>query len=125
MRFPRATHLGTGLDVAIEYAKTCGAWQEPRDGLRPGPGAIVQVVRPMHVCVVVRWEDERTVITADGGQVGRRGLQACALRRRRWEKRPDGVYLGSRRVRGWIDVDLLGYRDELVAAPRGWESIEA
>lgn len=118
-----ADDIGTGLDVAIAYAKTCGAWQTPGHGLRPGPSAIVQVVKPMHVCIVIRQEGE-DLITADGGQTGRKGLQACAMRRRRWEVRPDGCYLGSRKVDGWIEVDLLGYRDELVTVPVGWRDVE-
>lgn len=118
-----ADDIGTGLNVAIAYAKLCGAWQTPRPGLRPGPSAIVQVLKPMHVDVVIR-QDGDDAIVAGGGQVGRKGLQACAMRRRRWEERADGCYLGGRRVDGWICPDLLGYRDGPITVPVGWEDVE-
>ena len=119
-----ADDIGTGLGVAIRYAKACGAWQTPKDGLRPGPSAIVQVVKSMHALNAIRWDGD-DLISADGGQVGRKGLQACAMRRRRWEKRADGnYYLGGRKVDGWIEPDLLGYRDKLIVVPQGWERID-
>lgn len=100
-----ADDIGTGLDVAIRYAKNCNAWQTPVDGLRPEPGAIIQVASPMHVCVAIRWDGDE-LISADGGQVGRRGLQACAMRRRKFVGKDA---LGGRKVLGWIEPSLLGY----------------
>jgi hypothetical protein len=99
---------GDGLDVAIQFAKECGAWQMPVVGadLRPEPGDIVQLVGPMHALVCVDWDGDM-LVSVDGGQVGKTGLQAIKERRRPWELRGGVPWLGGRRVDGWIALDLL------------------
>lgn len=122
--------IGTGLHVAIKYAKSVGAWQTPILGLRPQPGVILQVVKPMHVLTVIGWDGDY-LISADGGQTGRRGLQACSIRRRLWEDKLTHVTFGGRRVDGWILTDLLGFVDTpvetptFVTLPQGWEKLAA
>jgi hypothetical protein len=76
----------------------------------------------MHVLVAIRWENGDVLVSADGGQVGLKKLQACKLVRRKWEQRADGYYLGGRKVVGWICVDLLGFREGLVTVPEVWET---
>lgn len=118
--------IGTGLGVAINFARLVGAWQEPVLGLRPCPGAIIQTIRPMHVAIALAW-DGNHLITADGGQTGRRGLQACAMRSRPWRDDLKSVQLGDRQVSGWIVPDLLPFvtgapeSPAFIIVPKGWE----
>ena len=95
-------HPGDGLDPVIAHARKCGAWVEPPRGRVP-PGAIFQVVGPMHVGIAIRWDGD-ILESIDGGQVGKKRLQAIKRRRRWW----DGRRLGGRVLRGWVDMDRWG-----------------
>ena len=116
--------MGSGLNTAIQCARKQSppAWVSPIPGIYPELGDIVQVVGPMHVCVVVGYEKlpdgTLTCVSVDGGQVGLDGLQQISLCRRPWCQ----DRLGGRRVDGWIDVDLLPYCG-VVEVPEGWEDV--
>lgn len=110
--------VGSGLGVAIAYARSVHAWQDAIAGLRPPLGAIVQVT-PMHVAIVIGHRGS-VIDTVEGGQVHPRdGLQCVAKCSRTYYE--DTHTLGARRALGWIDVALLRYRGAIVV-PKGWDS---
>ena len=118
---------GDGLERAIEYARSVGAWHVATFGETslPLPGDVVEVDGPMHVLTVVGVEQSPganpTIVSVDGGQVGTGGLQGIRLRKRQWELGGAGPALDGRRVVGWIDASKLAYQSPvLVPASYAW-----
>jgi hypothetical protein len=112
--------IASGLDVAIKWARRLSprsAWVRPTEGLRPSPGDIVQILGPMHVLTVIGWEEKPDgtliCVSVDGGQLGLDGLQMVSVCRRPWIECA-GTRLGTRKVDGWIDVDLLPYTGPVI-----------
>ena len=88
-----------------------------------------------HSFTIVDWEDDDIVVSVDGGQIdyAHKGLQCVKLRRRRWVKRNNHIWLvdpdgrpdiaTGRKARGWISPSLTPQTLRCVA-PQGWESVE-
>lgn len=106
---------GDGLERAIEYGQSRGAWHRAtfNDAQLPLPGDVVEVDGPMHVLTVVGVErpagGNPVIVSVDGGQVGGGGLQAITLRRREWFLGGGVPSLDGRPVVGWLDVSKLEY----------------
>ena len=106
-----AWHVGEPIGRLIAWASQHRAWQEPGDGLTPGPGDVL-IIGPLggtHVAVVVDC-DGTTLTTIDGGQVCRRttdghegiGRQMVAARERVWSV----DRAGRDPVVGWVVCGL-------------------
>jgi hypothetical protein len=109
-----ADDIGSGLQVAIRYARQHGAWVDATRGRGPLVGDVVQVLGPMHVATVIGWDTPQPgwlrYVSVDGGQVDPTdGLQRIDVRTRDWADGPRPLY-GGRLVDGWIDVARLPLR---------------
>ena len=112
---------GTSIARAIRFAKALAprsAWHTPADGQRPMRGDYVVIGTGVstHALTVVAWEGD-TLVSVDGGQVGRSGLQAVHRCKRPWLANAGSASLGGRVVQGWIAVDMLPGYAECEAVP--------
>lgn len=106
--------IGAGLADQIAAAirtEPYGALFTPGDGRRPEPGDVLEQlpINPKgstHVLTVVGWKGD-TLVSVDGGQVGKRGLQAIFECERVWMNNR----LAGRKVR-WISTRLLEFIDD-------------
>ena len=118
---------GSGFLAARRYAKAMKAWLSPRKGDRPYPGDIIELKSAKtsndpsnHTATVVAWEQDN-LCTVDGGQVGLNGLQAIRLLKRPWSDLQ--LTAGNRPVDGWIQLELLDFRNTLIV-PQGWDNLD-
>lgn len=118
---------GTAITRAVRWASRLSprsAYHTPAGGQRPRPGdyVVIGTALATHALTVVAWEDD-VVVSVDGGQVGRAGLQAVHRCRRPWRAAGTSASLGGRVVQGWIAVELLPGLAEC-DAPVGWSDVD-
>lgn len=109
---------GTAIARAINFAKRndINAWIKAGEGRRPKKGDYVHILGGEHVLTCIGWEDDN-LISIDGGQVGKDGLQAIRTRSRVWRESGTNVTLDDRKVDGWIDISKLKYRGKKCLVP--------
>ena len=123
--------IGSGLNVARNYAKTCDAWIKPKGDMVPHPGDVIDLKsakgakdQSNHTEVVLGFHGNMLCCVA-GGQVARDGLQAIKLVRRVWEVKGSTCYAGAREVDGWIDLTGLRFReDQKMTVPEWWNEVD-
>lgn len=138
---------GTSVSRAIEYYKAHGAWTwadkaHPDDrpplcayvviGLTPPKGQVNDYGGIEHAFRILARDPHDIFRSADGGSVeAGTGLQCVKHVTRRWVVIRGHAWLvdpltgKGRRVLGWGDPTLLGFRpDVLMRVPQGWEQVE-
>lgn len=106
--------VSAGLSDQIRAAlltEPYGALVTPGGGRRPEPGDVLEQLPTQpggstHVLTVVGWDGD-VLVSVDGGQVGKRGLQAIFECERVWTNNR----LAGREVR-WISTRLLEFFDD-------------
>jgi len=103
-----------------------GAWHTPRknDGIVPLTGAYIIIGSGLstHNITCIGYDGDK-LISVDGGRTDHTGLQCIEKVSRDLTFKNGYPYIGSRKVIGWAEVDLLPFKN-IVTAPFGWEDIE-
>lgn len=120
----KAYVFGTAIQREISFAKSLkprSAFQKPEDGLKPEPGDYVVIGSgySTHVLTCIDWNDNK-LISIDGGQTDKNGLQAILRKERIYSKKNNKYYLGDREVLGWIVFDMLPFKDDFISVPEGY-----
>ena len=113
--------FGTAIQREISFAKSLkprSAFQIPGDDLKPEPGdyVIIGSGYSTHVLTCIDWNDNK-LISIDGGQIDKNGLQAILRKERVWAKKGNKYYLGDREVLGWIVFDMLPFKNDYIFVP--------
>ena len=117
--------FGTAISAEKAFAQKNKCWQSPvpDSTLKPSPGdyLIIGSGTATHVLTVIELKDDQ-LISVDGGQLDKQGLQMVAKRTRPWTIKNNIPYLGDRSVVGWIIFDMLPFKDQ-INVPTGWDQL--
>lgn len=116
--------FGAAISRSINFAKSLkprSAFQKPEDGLKPEPGdyVIIGSGYSTHVLTCIAWNYDK-LVSIDGGQTDKNGLQAILRKERVYSKKNNKYYLGDREVIGWIIFDMLPFKDNYISVPEGY-----
>jgi hypothetical protein len=97
----------------------------PSSSLIPSPGDYLIIGNGLstHALTCIGWNSD-TMASVDAGQTDSKGLQCIKRRERKWIKKPDGIYLGDRKIVGWMNLSGLPFKNENIIVPEDWETVE-
>ena len=98
---------------------------DPNSDLIPSPGDYLIIGSGMstHALTCIGWNSD-TMISVDAGQCDSHNLQMIKKCKRKWIKKPDGIYLNDRKVVGWMELDKLPFKNENIIVPEDWKNVE-
>jgi hypothetical protein len=122
--------FGTAISAEINWAmklKPRSAWQKPilYAEMVPNPGDYIVIGSGLmtHVLTMIGWDGDN-ILSIDGGQVDKKGYQCVKKRSRPWTERNGVPYIGTRKVLGWIPIDMLPFKEEKIIVPKGWKNVK-
>ena len=123
---------GTAITDERSFGKKNGAYKtiNPDSFLTTKPNAgdyvIVGTGNALHVFTVVKWTDDTTCISIDGGQTCKKcGLQCIHEVTRTLTMNNNVGYLGNRPIESWINLEELPIKDSNITVPENWEEVDS
>ena len=105
--------FGEAINKDIAFGKKVKAWQKVEDvDMMPSFGDYVVIGEGLRTQALTcyGWDGDY-MISIDGGQVDSKGKQCIKKIKRLWSVKNKDLFLGDRKVVGWVVFDLLPYKN--------------